>query len=571
MNPIGTLDQLGNHDPMRAPRRTNLARVIAALTLIATVLQAPAHAEDLGPFETMATIPDQVDAAAVFNNPAESILLSPVGRSMRSLLALGGVFTQTEDAWGTLARTFDEPVDATIRSLLSGEVAVIWDDMGDQQNAEGISGALDSNWTLICKVQPEYLQRIRRSLKPVKREIVHNRPLYAIEQGRFAISLIDAPKNDQADQDADRKATVLLAPRSGTDLLKAVLEHENRRDLRNTRPITAGHEPMLAELSSYHDSLGDGSWSFVFISQLELLNALFVQPAPQSQDDPRTIAALVKLNKDTLLCTFATDVAIEEDTPDAPIELFDALAPDSVFTIATSRAPTLNLTRNAFSFNLAVSSEAPGGVPTDPVFDAPALIALSAGDASSMSVTACFVNGKREDGLSAKLSDNTARSMISAFDPSQSPDFQGRFPQSLRQIDLRMPDDVQRDPGDWPGLTPSLAWRTTSTNAHDLIIVSIAPDQDAPSREIDRIEDAALTLDALDAEPRTGVLLRVSFDTARALKIINDPDIWDIALAKVIRRFEMGVRRGIDAPMRGRIEIRFTPSAATPKLGSDAP
>jgi hypothetical protein len=566
MNPIGINDQTRYHDTMRAPRRTNLARAIAALLLVAAVLSSRVNAADIGPFDALTDIPAQVDAAAVFENPAESILLSPVGRSMRSLLALGGVFTQTEDAWGTLARTFNEPIDATIRNLLSGEVAVVWDNMGEQPNADGNPGSFDSNWTIVCKVQPEYLQRIRRSLKPVKREIVHSRTLYAIEQGRYAISLIDAPDNNP-----ELKATVLLAPRSGTDLLKAILEHAKDEDLQNTSPITSGHEPMLAELSTYHESLGDGSWSFVFISRLELLNAIFVQPTPEAPDEPHTLAALVKLNPDTLLCTFATDIQVDEDTPDAPIELFDAVAPESVFTIATARAPTMSLTSNAFSLNLAVTSAAAAQAPTDPVLDAPALLSMSPGDASSMSVTACFVNERREPGQTARLSDQTVRSLINAFDPAQSPDFRGRFPRSLRQIDLRMPVDTGRDPGEWPGLTPSLAWKTASTTEHDLIIASIAPRLETPNAHIERIEDAALALDALNARPRSGVLLRVSFDPERALKIINDPDILNIALAKIIRRFDMGVRRGIDAPIRGRVEISFTASASAPKLGRDTP
>ncbi len=545
---------------MRTTRRTSLARVIAAHLITLITLPASAGARDLGPFESMTGIPDRVDAAAVFDNPAEAILLSPVGRSMRSMLALGGVFTQTENAWGALARTFNEPVDDTIRALLSDQVAVVWDGLG-APNDEGMSDSFDSHWTLICKVDPSYPAKIRQSLRPVKREIVHNRAVYAIEQGRYALTIIDPPTPDQ-------KATVLLAPRSGTDLLRAVLEHAHQRAA--TDPITMGHEPMLAELGAYHESLRDGSWSFVFMSRLDIFRAFFNLPQGASKQPTSTLAGIVKLDPDAMRCTFASNLQVDPGLPDAPIELFDAIASESVFTIASARAPSMGISGDSFSLNLTVSSGT-GESPSDPIFDAPALLALSPGDAQTMSIASCFVNPRRDPGQTAAMCDETVRSMIHAFDPSQASDFGGKFPLALRQLDLNLPTSDERDPRDWPSASPSLAWKTTTTSRNDLVIASIAPTSEAPSIWVKRIEDSARTLDALAAQPRSGVLLRVSMDPSRTLKIVNDPDIMDIALARIIHRFDMGIRRGIDAPIRGRLEIQFSESASSPKLGNDAP
>lgn len=522
---------------------------------------------DIGPYRTLSGIPARVDAAAVFENPAEQILLSPVGRSMRSLLALAGVFSQTENAWGALARTFDAPVDATIRGLLSKRVTVLWDGMdGD---GAGISDAFDSNWTIICEVEPVFMGQIREALRPVKREILNARAIYAIEQGRYALVLIEARNGEGTD-------TVLLAPRSGAPLLRDVLTHMDAAGGDQHGPsIVAGHEPMLSELNAYHESADDGSWSFIFFSRLDIFRPLVGSAGSGVSGEPLTLAGMVKLDPDALRCSFASDFPVHPDTPDAPIQLFDVLAPDSVFTLASARAPSIGVGEDALSFNLSAST-GDRESPQSPVLNAPALLDLSPGDAGSKSLTLCLLNPRREPGETARLSDDAARDLVRALDPAQGPDFAGRFPLALRQIELGIPraiDDGEpaRAPAPWPGISPVLAWKTTPTREQDLVIASIAPDALAPAKQISAIEDSARVLEALDAQAGSGVLLRLAMDPAGALSIINDPDVMDLALAKIIRRLELGIRRGIDTPVRGRLEIGFNASASSPKLGSPKP
>ena len=526
---------------------------------------ARAGAQDIGVFDAMTDIPAEVDAAAVFYDPAESILLSPVGRSMRSLLAFGGVFTQTENAWGALADAFDAPVDETIRSLLSDQVAVVWDGLESQApDMAGVTDSFDTRWTLICKVKPQYLEQIRRSLRPVKRDIVHARAVYSIEQGRYRIALIDA-------ETRGTNATVLLAPRSGAELLNAVLGHAVAGRVPESGSITAGHEPMLAELSAYHDSIDDGSWSFVLMSRLGIFNSLLSIPPQDAGTQNHTLAAIVKLNPGDLRCSFATDLPLAQDTPDAPIELFDAVAADSVFTLAASRAPRLQLTEDSFSINMSFSTGEQDRADSDPIFDAPALISLSPGDASNMTLALCLSNPKREDAETSRLSDDAVRAMISSFDQSQAPDFAGRFPGVRREISLRIPAGEDANPDDWPGLTPNLAWQVTPTRSHDVVVAALGPTGANIAQHIQNLSEAARTLDAFDTQNRSGVLLRLSMRPAETLRLVNDPDIMNIALAKIINDFDIGIRRGVDASMRGRIEIRFTESVSKPKLGNGAP
>ena len=62
---------------------------------------------------------------------------------------------------------------------------------GDEVLA-GLAMDLDTRWALMCEVEQGYLRRIRTHLKPVKRDILLGRTLYAIEQGRYGIMLLDA-------------------------------------------------------------------------------------------------------------------------------------------------------------------------------------------------------------------------------------------------------------------------------------------------------------------------------------------------------------------------------------------
>ncbi|MHA7813805.1 MAG: hypothetical protein ACX94C_10480 [Phycisphaerales bacterium] len=535
--------------------------ILCLLPFVST--PARANTADIGPFDAMTDIPADVDAAAVFYNPAETILLSPVGRSLRSLLAMGGIFTQTERAWGALADAFNDPVDETIRSLLSDQVAVVWDGLdGFGSDGPGVTGSFDARWTLICKVDPDYVARIRRSLRPVKRDIIHARPVYAIEQGRYHVALID-PKVKGA------SATVVLAPRSGAELLSAVLAHANAGRVPESGTITAGHEPMLAELSAYHDAMDDGTWSFVIMSRLDIFSKLLASPLPEQveADQLHTLAAIVKLNQRDLRCSFATNLPVADDTPDAPVDLFDAVAPDSVFTIASARSPVLGVSGRSLRLDMTLSSAVPTPA-SDSVFDAPALFSLNPGESDEMCVTACFLHDQREPGATARMSDAAAHSLISALDPAQAPSFEGRFPEALRMIDLRIPRSIDTDPASWPGASSQLAWLNASTSDQDLVLASLAPMNADPASRIQRLAEAAQTLDALDAPARSGVLLRVSMNPAGTLRLFDNPDAVNFALARIIDEFDLGVRRGVETSMRGRLVVRFTESAAKPKLGN---
>lgn len=513
-------------------------------------------------FASLQNVPDVVDAAAIFENPADELLLSPVGRSMRTMLSFAGIFTHTEHAWEALADTFGAPKDDTIRSLLSKQVIVVWDGFERADpNTEGLTESIDTRWALICKVEPEYLREIRKSLRPVKRDIVSNRPVYAIEQGRYRIALIDATAPGEP-------ASVLLAPRSGAELLSAVLTHYDATPQPPMASVTKGREPMLAELSAQHAASADASWTFAFIARLDILRFLVPQGAPDQPAPNHVLAGIVKLDQGELRSTFGTDAPLEADLPDAPVELYDAVAGDSVFAMASAQSPVMFISHDQMSLSMNISAKPAQQQPGDPVLDAPFFMSLSGSDATNMSISVALRQPRREPGETARMFDDSVHAMIASYDPDQAPRFDGCMPSAVRQIEIHA-NSPQSASTSWPGSTPQLAWSTSTAGEHDLTIASFAPESVDTGEQVRAITLASHAIEAAGPRPSSGVLFRASILPEQAMRIIDNPSIADLAIAKLVRQLNIELRRGVDAPMRGSMRIRFSEYASKPKLGSE--
>lgn len=517
---------------------------------------------DMGAFASLQNVPDVVDAAAVFENPADELLLSPVGRSMRTMLSFAGVFTHTEHAWEALADTFGAPKDDTIRSLLSKQVIVVWDgfERADPKT-EGLTESIDTRWTLICKVEPEYLREIRKSLRPVKRDIVSNRPVYAIEQGRYRLALIDAIAPGEP-------ASVLLAPRSGAELLNAVLSHYDANPQPPMASVTRNREPMLAELSAQHAASADASWTFAFIARLDILRFLVPESTPGQPAPNHVLAGIVKLDQGELRSTFGTDAPIEADLPDAPVELYDAVAADSVFAMASAKSPVMFISRDHMSLSMGISANpAQQQQASDPVLDAPFFLSLSGSDASNMSISVALRHPRRGEGETARMFDDSVHDIVASYDPTQAPRFDGCMPSAVRQIEIHATSSENAMPS-WPGRSPQLAWSTSTAGEHDLTIASFAPQSIDTGEKVRSIALASHAIEAAGPRPSTGVLFRASILPELAMHIIDNPSIADLALAKLVRQLNIELRRGVNAPMRGSMRVRFSEQASKPKLGT---
>lgn len=553
------------------------------------------HAQDLGPFAGFDTISAEIDAAAVFENPAERFLLGPGGRTMRSLLKTGGIFTQTELAFQALGRAFDAPVDDTIRSLLSRRVVVIWDgfEQGDH-NLQGLTNSIDTRWALVCEVEPDYLQTIRAAMRPVKRDIVHGRPVYAIEQGRYRVVMLE-------NRAQDALATVLLAPSNGFELLQSVLAslvQDQPASIPNASMIR-GHEDMLAALSHEHSNSHPPAPTFAFMARSSTLISALLPNAKsglmQEHAADSVLAAIVQFDEESLQCSFASDLAIDPALRDAPIALLDAVSQDSVFAIAASRAPRISLSGDTLLWGMkpraaqdpSTAPPDPGrgeSVPIDPranedIFNAPMLLSVVPLETENGAdlierLGLCLVidNPKRGDGITASLIDEAMAQGIGSYDPHQAPEFRGRFPSVPRMVALRpRPAESDTDLATKSGSlerNPRAAWMTSSTKNRDLIIASIGPYGTDPIGYILGVEQTAYTLDALDAAHPSGVLLRVHILPSRALQLIEESDRVDIVMAKLVRELDIEVRRGLRTGLRGSIELDFSPLSGKPGLGA---
>lgn len=554
----------------RPATTTSRPRVLLALLMFPLVLLAPLAAadddDDLGVFAPLGSIPAEVDAAAVFDNPAESILLSPVGRSMRALLASVGIFTQTERAWQSLADAFDAPVDDTILGLLSKRVIVVWDgfELADP-SVQGLTDSIDSRWALACEVQPAYLDTIRNAMRPVKRDIVHGRAVYAIEQGRYRIALLDAPRPGEP-------AIILLSPRSGAELLHAVLASIVGRDAKDAPlpAITAGHEPMLRELNTHHALDSDAHYAFAMIARTPIFRALINQPVEPDQRADHTLAAIVTLDRGTLSCHFASDLPVPDTLPDAPVELYEASSPDAIFALASARAPGLMIRQSGMHLGLS-ATDLTRDQDTPGLFDAPALLVMQpSGPGGDYALSSVLVQTHRDPGQTARLADEAMQSMIAGYDPDQAPDFGGRLPDAIRSVALHPRDRGSPTSGSsWLGSAPRLAWISTTGSDSDLFIASITPATTDPAVTLRLLQDAARSLNALGDRPRSGVLLRAMIRPGHMLKALSDPSLTDLALAKLVRRLELDIRRGVDASLRGELKIRFANDPNGANLGSE--
>lgn len=555
-----------HRQPQSLSASSRIARAARALLLCAlTCPIANADEPDLGAFASLQNVPDVVDAAAVFENPADAVLLSPVGRSMRTMLSFAGVFTHTEHAWQALADTFGAPKDDTIRSLLSKQVIVVWDGFESADpNTEGLTESIDTRWTLICKVEPEYLREIRKSLRPVKRDIVSNRPVYAIEQGRYRIALIDAIAPGEP-------ASVLLAPRSGADLLHAVLTHYDATPTPPVSSVTQNREPMLAELNAQHAASADATWTCAFIARLEIFKLLSPDGAHDQPAQNHVLAGIIKLDQGQLRSTFGTDAPIEPDLPDAPIELYEAVANDSVLAVASAKSPVMFISHDQMSLSMGISTN-PAQQQPDPALDAPFFMSLSGGDAQSMSLSVTLRHPKREPGETARMFDDAMHDIIASYDPDQAPRFDGCIPSAARHVQIQT--QAQGEGSDtasyaWPGSNPQLAWSTSTAGEHDLTIASFAPDAIDAGEQVRSITLASHAIEAAGPRTSSGVLFRASILPEEAMRIIDDPSIADLAIAKLVRQLNIELRRGVHAPMRGSLRIQFSEHASKPRLGTD--
>ncbi len=557
------------------------------------------------PFLWLEDVPAAVDAAAVLNNPAEHFLLNDSGRFIRRLFALAGVFTHTEHAWEALSKAFNAETDETIRSLLSRRVVVVWDGIGlSSESIFKFADAIDTQWALVCEVDPLYLQRIRKQLKPVRRRIERGHSVYAIEQGRYEIVLLNPQDNHRGgsgDQpDGWDGAAIILAPRKGSSLLDHVLEsytigprfsdnQGSQADQRRGRSIVQGHEELIASVEV------GGDWAVAWIAQLDQFlpsQGILSRQIPAEKQSPgRTAVGVISVAQRRVSLGFATNLELELGDDDAPVGLLSAVGGDAIFAAASSQTPSILVERHLFHM-ISRAKPAADHAPSDTLGfpGGPGLVMLSkasrvpehtsgsSGQSHPIALTMLTQldrPGTPDEPVAVRV-DRIMHNLFVAHAQSEAPDYQGKFPRAVRTYAIeRRPfggedNTEKKHSGKTPALGDLVKFSWLAIDGNDpFMILSLAPGDCDTTREIRWIGQAAQSLESIPDQPRvTGVMTRGFFKPAKAIELLDSSSTIDLAISKFITGIEWDIAR-IPLGVGGTVSIEFSERAGLSTLGQD--
>ncbi len=515
------------------------------LALSAALCSASACDPPDSPFELLADVPDSVDAALVLNNPADHILLNDSGKVARKLLAFAGIFTHTEQAWGALAKAFNANTVDTINALLSQRVVVMWDEIAPASGSVmRFAKAIDTQWVLSCEVEPAYLKEIQAQLKPVRRDIEQGHTVYAIEQGRYEIVLVNPPANQSA------WATVILAPKAARSLLVDVLAQ--RTD--NSPSIITHRTPLIDSINH-----AQPDWQAAWVVQLDR----FVgddgggdgddDSAPQS---PSAFVGVLSTNPEFgLIATFATDYPINIPNADAPVGLLSAVGEDAILAVALAQTPTLTIDNSGIDYDFGVQSE-PKPAENENRFDGgPGLILLTSisqgddGQSPDSPIALTIMTGLDPELISddslALQTDGIIHDLFASMNPTNAPKYQGRFPSAVRTHTLDVPTSSgAKQSTAWPGNHPKFSWFASDLPSTPSLITTLGPEHADTAKQVRWIAQAARTLDAIpDHTQCKGTLTEGYFYPARATQLVNTQSALDLALLNMISRIEWEIIR----------------------------
>ncbi len=555
------------------------------------------------PFLWLTDVPAAVDAAAVLNNPAEHFLLNDSGRFIRKLLAIGGLFTHTEHAWDALSKAFDAQTDETIHSLLSKRVVVVWDGIDSSSGSLfQLADAIDTQWTLVCEVEPAYLQRIREHLKPVRRRIEHGHAVYAIEQGRYEIVLLNPQDNDreyqgQGDEGGDGwdGAAIILAPRKGSSLLNYVLASYtidsdallDQVKAKGGHSIVHGREELIASIEMGVD------WSVAWIAQLDRFlpsQGIPSQGIPaQRQGESAAVVGVISTPERGISLRFATDLKMDLTNDNAPAGLLSAVGRDAIFAVAMSRTPSVFVKNDLFHM---ISTFKPTKDQTPPNSIrypmGPGLVLLS-----KASRTQSYTNSHStkvppvaltmltqlegadlgDESISVYV-DTVMYDLFMSYGQSNVPDYQGKFPRAVRTYIIERYREQNREDtfgsqASWLGDSAKFSWLAGEGTDTPFLIVSLSPRDCEATKELRWIAQAAKSLKSIPGQPRvTGVMTTGFFKPAKAIELLNPSSSIDLAISKFVESVEWNIVR-IPLGIGGTISIEFSQGRNLSTLGQD--
>lgn len=200
---------------MRAPALKALIAACAALALVATDARAQRDARQTAPetaADAAAMMPADSDLVLVVDNGRE-LRQTALGGALRGMFGIGGAMEGAGGPWrGLAAQLGYEELDAFDR-LLGHRVVLV---------ARGIAEPETARWALVSRVSSDTSRRIRERLAISPRVIGKGQQIFALEQGRYELTLV-APQVRRLNVADDRSVTLILAPTGRSELLDQVL------------------------------------------------------------------------------------------------------------------------------------------------------------------------------------------------------------------------------------------------------------------------------------------------------------------------------------------------------------
>lgn len=547
------------------------------------------------PTDLFAFIPDSADAAIVFNDPANQLFTSESGQSIHQLISKVGLFSRTRSAFDSLAQAFGSDSGQTINAVFSNRVLIAWEAKKNKENSTLMEFVqnMDTQWAMLCEIEPESIVRLKQHFEPKPRSIEQGCTLWAIEQGRYDLVILE-PSNDT-------KALLLFSPRASKPLFESMLNQINAA--RN--PVPAHRAPTQSP------SLLDTAIPLQStLSQMQpgapWLAAWVIQSAHTSDHQPKptqAIAGLLHLDTSALSITFTSNTPLDMPPGNAPVGLLGAIGDDAIMATALARTPTLTLSQNHLSTSLSFSASTNDSqsAQADPSISTnyaggPGLFVLSSptpntpDQAPSQAVMTLMTwlgqpptnTDESPAATPAERIDRLIEEMFIQIGTQSPPSYLGRFPSAIRTYTFEPSKDTHRqsDPtrgSSWPGDNPTISWlahesQAEPSDAADFAVIAAIGPRGAPtSRSIEWIANAADNLSAINTSPdqqlQSAVLARGYIHPQRAFKLLGELTSMDSTIARFINTIEWDITRA-PVGIQGHINLIFNRDPTPSQLGS---
>lgn len=219
-----------------------------------------------GPTGAAAMMPADSELVLVIENGRE-LRQTALGAAARGLFGMGGAMEGAGGPWRGLAAMLGWEETEAFDRLLGHRVTLV---------ARGVTQPETARWALVSSVSADTSRRLKERLAISPRVIEKGQQIFALEQGRYELTLYSPPVR-RIDREDDRSMTLILAPTGRAELLDEVLSSLTRAAVPTLKGqgVIARAEAMgvaeillLARLGGRPGDAGQrGMWSdFVVVS-----------------------------------------------------------------------------------------------------------------------------------------------------------------------------------------------------------------------------------------------------------------------------------------------------------------